>query len=77
MSRNVASENGYEIAIYQWELQDLHLEHGGSPEIVGVVTIDATQVARQFPRYKLLFPDGFVDYARLDNFDKWYDFEIE
>ncbi|OZB98139.1 hypothetical protein [Paenibacillus sp. XY044] len=76
LSRKVAHENDYETAVSQWELQDLFLLHGGSPTIDGVVTIDTTQVARQFPRYKLLYPDGFVDYARIDSFSKWYDMVI-
>lgn len=77
LSRESAYENGYKANIAHWKMYDLHTLHGGSPVIVGVVTIDMTQSSRQFPRYKLLFPDGFVDYARLDNFDQWYDMITE
>lgn len=70
----------YEANDTLWRLNDFHQEHGGSPIITGIVTLlDATVAAKRTPRYKLEFPDGFVDYARVDNFDDFYvmDFFIQ
>jgi hypothetical protein len=60
-----------------WELNDFHANHGGSPIIVGLVTLlDASVAAKTIPRYKVEFPDGFVNYIRMDNFDNFYDMEF-
>ena len=68
----IAEKHGYEVNEALWRLKQLHQEHGGSPVISGVVTIDATIKSNTIPRYKLLFPDGFVDYAKIDNFHTFY-----
>lgn len=69
----------YEVAksihsdeIHLHELIKLHEKHGGNPEIDGVVSVDVTDNSGKYPRYKLLFPDGFIDYVRIDHFDKYY-----
>ncbi|GAV11474.1 hypothetical protein [Paenibacillus sp. NAIST15-1] len=72
IGEEIASKHGYEINNALWQLKAFHTEHGGSPVITGVVTLDATIRSRTVPRYKLLFPDGFIDYAKVDNFDTFY-----
>ncbi|WP_124115335.1 hypothetical protein [Paenibacillus xylanexedens] len=72
MGAKIAEKYGYEVNNALWSLKELHSKHGGSPVITGVVTIDVSTRSKTVPRYKLLFPDGFVDYAKIDNFDTFY-----
>lgn len=75
LSREVSED--YEFSKVQWDLFDNHESHGGSPVIVGLVTIqNATVAAKTTPRYKLEFPDGHIDYANVNLFDKFYDMEF-
>jgi hypothetical protein len=75
LSREVSKDYAYHQSM--WDLIDLHESHGGSPKIVGVVIIDVTVNSIKVPRYKLEFSDGFIDYARVDNFDEWYEMKSE
>jgi|GEM_PF-4331192 len=72
MGSDIAEKYGYEVNNALWTLKAFHSKHGGSPLISGVVTIDTSTRSQTVPRYKLLFPDGFVDYAKIDNFDTFY-----
>ncbi|WP_431785955.1 hypothetical protein [Paenibacillus lactis] len=58
------------------KLQERFYSRGGNPEVVGVVTYQlGSRKTKITPSYKLLFPDGTIDYISLQNFDKFYDFE--
>ncbi|WP_211747929.1 hypothetical protein [Paenibacillus sp. Marseille-Q4541] len=70
----INQENEDDLLSTQWGLIDRHAQWGGYPTIVGVVSIDATKNTINIPHYKLLFPNGNVDYARVDNFNRFYDF---
>ncbi|PYE51485.1 hypothetical protein HUB98_05680 [Paenibacillus barcinonensis] len=72
LGKDIAEKHGYEVNNALWSLKESHHTHGGSPVIVGVVTVNGSMKSRSIPRYKLMFPDGFIDYARIDNFDTFY-----
>ncbi|WP_145413444.1 hypothetical protein [Paenibacillus xylanexedens] len=72
MGADIAEKYGYEVNNALCAMKAFHSKHGRSPIISGVVTIDISTRSQTIPRYKLLFPDGFVDYAKIDNFDTFY-----
>ena len=75
--RNFANLDSYDdFLTNQWRLVDHHADQGGSPEIVGVVSINATKNTINIPHYRLRFPNGTIDYARVDNFNVYYEFAL-
>ena len=67
---------GYETNETKWLLVDYQDLHGGAPLIEGLVSINVTKNSAKIPRYKIVFPDGHVDYVRIDIFNQWFDYEL-
>lgn len=61
----------YEHNELLWTIKSNFKSNGGIPTIVGVVYV------RKEIRYKVEFPNGMIDYFRLDNFDKFYELTTE
>lgn len=61
----------YESLTTNWEA------NGGKPRVVGLVKLDYSAMMRQVLRYKAVFPNGVVDYLRLDLFDSYFEFVDE
>ncbi|OPH61887.1 hypothetical protein BC351_01195 [Paenibacillus ferrarius] len=61
----------YEYSEMLWIINSNFKSNGGIPTVLGLVEL------KNAIRYKVEFPNGLVDYFRLDSFDKFYELTTE